>query len=169
MTTHSSILAWRIPWTEEPSGLQSIGSQRVRHDWSNLARMHGPNNACLYTYFDPWVGKIPWGRKWQPTPVFLPENPMDRRAWRATVHKVTKSQTWLKQLSMHLLKHTKICCLSEIQIYSGILCLTWLHGRHISGLGTKLAESKPHLTVFNDCFSDILFGLQQFHQVHVQV
>ena len=32
-TTHSSILAWRIPWTEEPGGLQSIGSQRVKHDW----------------------------------------------------------------------------------------------------------------------------------------
>ena len=32
MTTHSSILAWRIPWTEEPDGLQSMGSQRIRHD-----------------------------------------------------------------------------------------------------------------------------------------
>ena len=32
MATHSSILAWRIPWTEEPGGLQSIGSQRVKHD-----------------------------------------------------------------------------------------------------------------------------------------
>ena len=32
MATHSSVLAWRIPWTEEPSGLQSMGSQRVRHD-----------------------------------------------------------------------------------------------------------------------------------------
>ena len=32
MATHSSILAWRIPWTEEPGGLQSIGLQRVRHD-----------------------------------------------------------------------------------------------------------------------------------------
>ena len=32
MGTHSSILAWRIPWTEEPGGLQSIGSPRVRHD-----------------------------------------------------------------------------------------------------------------------------------------
>ena len=32
MATHSSILAWRIPWTEEPGGLQSIGSQRLRHD-----------------------------------------------------------------------------------------------------------------------------------------
>ena len=36
MATHSSILAWKIPWTEEPGGLQSIGSQRVRHDWSDL-------------------------------------------------------------------------------------------------------------------------------------
>ena len=33
MATHSSILAWRIPWTEEPGGLQSMGSQRVGHDW----------------------------------------------------------------------------------------------------------------------------------------
>ena len=32
MATHSSVLAWRIPWTEEPDGLQSIGSQRVRYD-----------------------------------------------------------------------------------------------------------------------------------------
>ena len=32
MATHSSILAWRIPWTEEPGELQSVGSQRVRHD-----------------------------------------------------------------------------------------------------------------------------------------
>ena len=35
MATHSSILAWRIPWTEEPGGVQSIGSQRVGHDYSD--------------------------------------------------------------------------------------------------------------------------------------
>ena len=40
MATHSCILAWRIPWTEEPSGLQSIGLQRVGHDRRNLAHMH---------------------------------------------------------------------------------------------------------------------------------
>ena len=34
MVTHSSILAWKIPWTEEPGGLQSMGSQRVRHNWA---------------------------------------------------------------------------------------------------------------------------------------
>ena len=37
MATHFSTLAWRIPWTEEPGGLQSMGSQRVRHDRSDLA------------------------------------------------------------------------------------------------------------------------------------
>ena len=36
MATHSSILAWRIPWTEEPVGLQSMGSQRVGHDWETV-------------------------------------------------------------------------------------------------------------------------------------
>ena len=36
MATHSSILAWRIPWTEESDGLQSVGSQRVGHGWSNF-------------------------------------------------------------------------------------------------------------------------------------
>ena len=40
MATRSRILAWEIPWTEESGGLQSIGSQRVRHDWSNLAHLH---------------------------------------------------------------------------------------------------------------------------------
>ena len=39
---------------------------------------------------DSWVRKIPWRRAWQPTPVFLPENPMDRGAWRTTVHGVTR-------------------------------------------------------------------------------
>ena len=38
--THSSIPAWRIPWTEEPGGLQSVGSHRVGYDGNNLAGMH---------------------------------------------------------------------------------------------------------------------------------
>ena len=40
MATHSSILAWRISWTEEPGGLQSMELQRVRHNWSDLACTH---------------------------------------------------------------------------------------------------------------------------------
>ena len=51
--------------------------------------------------FNPWVEKIPWRRAWQPTSVFCLENPMDRGAWRAIVHRVTKSRTQLKQLSIH--------------------------------------------------------------------
>ena len=50
MATHSSILAWGIPRTEEPTELQSIGSQRVEHDWSNLASMDaGKYKICSRT------------------------------------------------------------------------------------------------------------------------
>ena len=53
--------------------------------------------------FDPWVRKIPWRRACQPTPVFYScLNPMDRGVWQATVHGITKSQTWLKWLSIHV-------------------------------------------------------------------
>ena len=41
MAAHSSILAWRMSWTEEPGGLQSMGSQRVGHDLRDLAHMNG--------------------------------------------------------------------------------------------------------------------------------
>ena len=54
---HSSTLAWRVPWTEEPVRLQSMGSLRVRHDWAT--------SLSLFTLMH-------WRRKWQPTPVFLP-------------------------------------------------------------------------------------------------
>ena len=47
MAVHSSILAWRIQWTEEWGGLQSMGSQRVEHDWSNLACTHGRNQPKI--------------------------------------------------------------------------------------------------------------------------
>ena len=45
---------------------------------------------CMRHRFNPWVWKIPWRRKWQATPVFLLENPMDRGGWQVTVHGVTK-------------------------------------------------------------------------------
>ena len=45
MATHSSILAWRIPWTEEPGCLQSMGLQRVRHDWACTALQHFRHSA----------------------------------------------------------------------------------------------------------------------------
>ena len=56
----SSTLVWRIPWTEEPGGLQSRGSQRVRHDWSNLACMQEKSNTfyfeCVCRSFTSWSG-----------------------------------------------------------------------------------------------------------------
>ena len=57
MAPHSSTLAWKIPWTEEPGRLQSMGLLRVRHDWAT--------SLSLFTFMH-------WRRKWQPTPVFLP-------------------------------------------------------------------------------------------------
>ena len=54
---HSSTLAWKIPWTEDPGRLQSMGSRRVGHDWAT--------SLSLFTFTH-------WGRQWQPTPVFLP-------------------------------------------------------------------------------------------------
>ena len=60
MAIHSSILAWKIPWTEEPGGLQSVGLPRVRHDYSNLACTH---TCTLKHVFVPysflWLGNIP--------------------------------------------------------------------------------------------------------------
>ena len=57
MAPHSSTLAWKIPWTEEPGRLQSMGLLRVRYDWAT--------SLSLFTLMH-------WRRKWQPTPVFLP-------------------------------------------------------------------------------------------------
>ena len=57
MAPHSSTLAWKIPWTEEPGRLQSMGSLRVGHNWATW--------LSLFTF-------LHWRRKWQPTPVFLP-------------------------------------------------------------------------------------------------
>ena len=52
MATHSSIIAWRIPWTEEPGRLQSMGSQRVRHDWVTFYLRFSYNSLfCLCIYF----------------------------------------------------------------------------------------------------------------------
>ena len=48
---HSRILAWRIPWTEEPSGLQSLGSQRVGHNLSDLAHKHAPCDEMSSVFF----------------------------------------------------------------------------------------------------------------------
>ena len=78
--THSSILAWRIPWTEEYGELQSIESQRVRHNWvtnthtlaSLVAQLVKNPPAMQETGFDPWAGKVTWRREQLPIPLFWP-------------------------------------------------------------------------------------------------
>ena len=65
MAPHSSTLAWKIPWTEEPGRLQSMGSLRVGHDWGTSLSL---------------VSFMHWRRKWQPTPVFLPGESQGRRS-----------------------------------------------------------------------------------------
>ena len=63
-------------------------------DWTFLVAQMVKNPPKIQeTVFDSWVGKIPWRKEWQLTPGFLPGNPMDRGAWGATVHGVTKSRT----------------------------------------------------------------------------
>ena len=84
MAPHSSTLAWKIPPTEEPGGLQSMGSLGVRHDWVT--------SLSLFTFMH-------WRRKWQATPVFLLENPGDGGAWWAAVYGTAQSRTRLKRLS----------------------------------------------------------------------
>ena len=59
MATHSSTLAWKIPWTEEPGRLQTIGLQKVGHDWSDLARMYTPEKA-MAPHSSTLAWKIPW-------------------------------------------------------------------------------------------------------------
>ena len=56
MAPHSSTLVWKIPWTEEPGRLQSMGLLRVGHDRAT--------SLSLFTF-------MPWRKKWQPTPVFF--------------------------------------------------------------------------------------------------
>ena len=65
MATHSSTLAWKIPWTEEPGRLQSMGSLRVGHNWVT--------SLSLFTF-------MYWRRQWHPTPVLLPGKSHGRRS-----------------------------------------------------------------------------------------
>ena len=82
MAPHSSTLAWKIPWAEEPGGLQSMGSRRVRHDFtfhfslSCIGEGNGNPLQCSYL-----------------------ENPRDGGAWWAAISGVAESRTQLQRLS----------------------------------------------------------------------
>ena len=120
MATHSSVLTWKILWTEEPSRLQSVGSQRVGHTWAtehthihnkqahtyNMTKLSQVTRGfpsgrrltwwricmhCRRCRFYPWVGKkeICGEGNGNPRQYSCLGNPVDRGAWRATVHGVT--------------------------------------------------------------------------------
>ena len=88
MAPHSGTLAWKIPWMEEPGGLQSMGSLRVRHD--------RVTSLSLSTFRH-------WRRKWQPTRVFLPGESHGQRSlvgcspWGRTESDTTEV-TWQQHL-----------------------------------------------------------------------
>ena len=81
MATHSSTLAWKVPWTEEPCRVQSTGSLGLGHDLAT--------SLSLFTFMH-------WRRKWQPTPVFLPGESQGRgslvgcRLWGCTESDMTE-------------------------------------------------------------------------------
>ena len=80
MAPHSSTLAWKIPWMEEPGGLQSMGSLRVGHDWATSLSRIGEGNG-------------------NPLQCSCLENPRDGGAWWAAIYGVAQSRTRLKWLS----------------------------------------------------------------------
>ena len=84
MAAHSSPLAWKIPWTEEPGRLQSMGSQRVGHEWAT--------SLSLFTFMH-------WRRNGTPLQCSCLENPRDGGAWWAAIYGVAQSRTQLKRLS----------------------------------------------------------------------
>ena len=120
MATHSSVLPWRIPGTGEPGGLPIYGVAQSRTRLKQLSssssswsvemvsqvvlvvkkpsvNIGAVRNAGLI----PGSGRSPGGGHHNPLQYSCLENPMDRRAWWAAVHRVAKNQTWLKRLSMH--------------------------------------------------------------------
>jgi len=98
MAPHSSTLTWKIPWTEGPGGLQSMGSLRVGHDWAT--------SLSLFTFMH-------WRRKWQPTPVFLSGESQGRwslvdcHLWGRTELDTTKA-TWQQQQQVHSQRYSII-------------------------------------------------------------
>ena len=86
MAPHSSTLAWKIPWTEEPGGLQSVGLLGVEHDWAT--------SLSFFTF-------MVWRRNGNPLPCSCLENPRDGGggSWWAAIYGVAQSRTQLKWLS----------------------------------------------------------------------
>ena len=107
MAPHSSTLAWKIPWVEEPGRLQSLGSWRVRHNWMTSLSLSciGEGNG-------------------NPLQCSCLENPSDGGAWWAAIYGVTQSGTRLKRLSnwsSQALEHRPSGCGKQ----ASLICNVW--------------------------------------------
>ena len=117
MALHSSILTWKIPWTEEPGGLQSMGLQRVGHDWSNLTYTYyllllggtviknSPTNEKMQrdVGLTPELRRSPGKGNGNPLQNSCLENSMGRGAWRAILHGDRVRHDWIHTHTHHLL------------------------------------------------------------------
>ena len=108
MAPHSSTLAWKIPWTEEPGRLKSMGLLRVGHNWAT--------SLSLFTFMH-------WRRKWQPTPVFLPGASQGQgslvgcRLWGCTESDMTE---WLNWTELNRIQSS-----SKLSWISSVLFICW--------------------------------------------
>ena len=141
MATHFSTLAWKIPWTEEPGRLQSMGLQRVGHDWATSLSLwvqgfpggaSGKELTCPCRWHkrhrsDIWVERSPGGGHGNPPQDSYLENPTDRGAWGPTAHRFSKSWTRLKRLSPG--RHCKyILGVTDISWKTPLDCPLWAQG-----------------------------------------
>ena len=135
MATHSSVLAWRIPGTGEPSGLPSMGSHRVRHDWNDLGAAAaeyivdcGFLKVKDYVFFHLHLNFI------EVYPCL--ENPRGGGAWWADVYGVTQSRTQLKWLSSSSIsciqKRAQILCVQGEEIHKGHIASTQVRKQYLN-------------------------------------
>ena len=107
MATHSSTLAWKIPWTEEPGELQSMGSLGVGHNW-----------GLPFIFSLSCIGE----GNGNPLQCSCLENPRDGGSWWAAVYGIAQSWTWLKRLSSSSSSRLVITFLPR----SRCLLISWL-------------------------------------------
>ena len=130
---------WGLPkWLSESEILKESSCQCRRH----RGRV-----------FDSCISKIPWRRKWQLTAVFWMENPMDRRAWQAIVHRVTAAAAAAKSLQSCLTLCDPIDCSPPGSSVHGIL-----QARTLERVAISFSIGSQHQTQFSywACMHDIV-------------
>ena len=136
MAPHSSTLAWKIPWTEEPGALQSMGLLGVGHDWATSLLCIGEGNG-------------------NPLQCSCLENPKDGGAWWAAIYEVAQSRTGLKQLSSsssssNVLWYISVLIWMKSNLYIFIVI-------YIFGIISKISLLNAILWSFSSVFSSMTF------------